>query len=141
MRSQTRKGTTGLLVSVAAVGAIASSCAQPQEIAGRQPGGALDKRFTFEYGPQNAAGISQGKNVKELFGQLGAPYATYPLGSATVYRWGHGLHTAETDGTASIRHDELLVTASSDGTIVGVSYKNKLQVSGPFSVLAAVPPP
>lgn len=136
MRSQTRKGTSGLLMGVATVGAIASGCAKPQEIAGREPGGALDKRFSFEYGPQNAAGISQGKNVRELFGQLGAPYATYPLGSATVYRWGHGLHATETDGTTSIRHDELLVTASSDGTIVDVSYKNKFQVGGRLSVVA-----
>lgn len=128
-----RNAVLGALATVGVVGAgpaaagteadATNACASPEQ------------SYTSEYGPTSAAGIVAGGQIGPVINVLGAPYATFPNGDKTVYRWGHGITTQNPDGTGSIQRDELLVTANSTGTITSVSYRAKCSACGNFAII------
>lgn len=124
-----RNAVLGALASAGVVGAaptLSAQCASPEQT------------YTLEYGPASAAGINAGGQIGPVINALGAPYATFPNGDKTVYRWGHGITTKNPDGTGMIQRDELLVTANSTGTITSVSYKPKCSACGSYYIIEDV---
>lgn len=122
--------------TMAAGALVAAGCGQPPEPVATARAG---QPFENEYGPRQALTLAKSANVLSAFAELGAPFATYPAGDKTVYRWGHGKLSVGADGQASLQRDELLITARADGTILDMSYKNKVSVSGLAQFVMDVP--
>jgi len=136
--------STALTLSLAV---LQGACSAPAEIESSNSERTLhtNQVVDFEYGPgpevaRSILATSKGRNVIELIGEHGAPYATYDVGDTTIYRWGAGTLSSEDDDMVRFQRHELLAYADKDGLVKSISFKKKIDSLVPSSMIASISP-